>query len=86
MPDETAKLLCTLLPAGATGKGTLAYTYTSSAPQVAAVDAQGNVTGISAGTAVITVTAYNASASGAPLTAQIIITVNDTQTVHLHQR
>lgn len=41
---------------------------------------QGNVTGISAGTAVITVTADNASASGAPLTAQIIITVNDTQT------
>lgn len=77
---ETAKLLCTLLPAGATGKGTLTYAYTSSAPQVAAVDAQGNVTGISAGTAVITVTADNASASGAPLTAQIIITVNDTQT------
>ncbi len=77
---ETVKLACMLLPAGATGKGTLAYTFASSDTQVAAVDAQGNVTGISQGTAVITVTADNASASGEALMAQIVITVNNPQT------
>lgn len=75
---EVTRILCTLLPAGATGKDSLRYTYVSSDAGVASVDAAGNVTGIAKGTAVITVTAYNAAADGAALTSQVTVTVDDT--------
>ncbi len=77
---ETARLTCTLLPAGATGKETLTYTYASSDTRVATVDAQGNVTGAGQGTAVITITAHNATSGGEALTSQVTITVNGPQT------
>ena len=75
---EVTRILCTLLPAGATGKDSLRYTYVSSDAGVASVDAAGNVTGIAKGTAVITVTAYDAAADGAALTSQVTVTVDDT--------
>lgn len=74
---ETTKLIYALAPADATGMDTLKYTFTSSDPGVAKVDEAGNVTGVAKGTAVITVTAENAAAKGASLTAQVTITVNE---------
>lgn len=75
---ETVKVLTALLPAGATGTDSLMYTYESSNPAVVSVDAAGNVTGLAAGTAVITVTAHNAAYNGAVLTSQVMVTVNET--------
>ena len=47
---------------------------------MASVDAAGNVTGVSQGTAVITVTAGGAAANGAVLTSQVTVTVNEDST------
>lgn len=77
---EVTRVLCTLLPAGATGQDSLNYTYVSSDSAVASVDAAGNVTGVSQGTAVITVTAGGAAANGAVLTSQVTVTVNEDST------
>ena len=77
---EVTRVLCTLLPADATGQDSLNYTYVSSDSAVASVDAAGNVTGVSQGTAVITVTAGGAAANGAVLTSQVTVTVNEDST------
>lgn len=77
---ETARLTSMLEPADATGKKNLYYTYVSSDTNIAVVDAGGNVTAISGGTAVITVNAYNAAADKAVLTSQITVTVNPNTT------
>lgn len=75
--NETTTLGTALVPADATGKNDLSYTYTSSNPAVAVVDANGTVRGVTAGTATITVTASNAAVGGAALTSQVAITVTD---------
>lgn len=64
-----------LLPAGATGKPNLSYTFTSANPAVVSVDAAGNVTALAEGSTDIIVTASNASKSG-DISARVSVTVN----------
>jgi len=72
---QQTQIRTALLPAGATGKSSIAYYYASSNPAVATVDANGVVTAVSEGQTIITVTVTNAAKS-TNLTAQLVITVN----------
>ncbi len=67
-----------LLPAGATGKSNLSYSFASSNPAVVSVDASGNVTALGEGSAEIIVTASNAAKSG-NLVTRVFVTVNAAQ-------
>lgn len=67
-----------LLPAAATGKANLSYSFASSNPAVVSVDASGNVKALAEGSADIIVTASNAAQSG-DLVARISVTVNPVQ-------
>ncbi len=77
---ENTTVNSTFIPADATGvSDNMIYTYTSSNPAVASVDANGNINAVSAGTAVITVTVQGAAYNNAVLTSQFNITVNEVQ-------
>lgn len=69
---ETLALGCALTPADTTRR---LVTYTSDHPEIATVDAGGNVTGLASGTAVITATSAETGADGQPLTASVTVTV-----------
>jgi uncharacterized protein YjdB/subtilisin family serine protease len=53
--DETAQLTGTTLPVSVNGSSDVTFTFESSNPEVATVDAEGNVTAVAAGSATITV-------------------------------
>ena len=65
---EGVQLKATVLPADATNKG---VRWTSSAPEIAAVDSKGNVTAVNVGSAIITVTTVD----GTNLSASCQVTV-----------
>lgn len=69
---ETLALGCEFTPTNTTRR---LLTYTSDHPEIAAVDAAGNVTGIASGSAVITATSTETGADGQPLTASVTVTV-----------
>lgn len=79
-PAETAEVAvgevlmsgCDFTPSNTTRRS---LTYTSDHPEIAAVDAGGNVTGIASGTAVITAQSAETGADGQPLTASVTVTV-----------
>lgn len=69
---ETLALACEFTPADTPRRS---LTYTSDHPEIAAVDADGIVTGLTSGTAVITATSTETGADGLPLTASVTVTV-----------
>ncbi len=69
---ETLALDCEFTPADTPRRS---LTYTSDHPEIAAVDADGIVTGRTSGTAVITATSTETGADGQPLTASVTVTV-----------
>lgn len=70
---DVTNIIAGLIPANATGSD-VKYSYTSSNANIASVDTTGKVTGISPGTAVITVSAKGA-AKNKTLTAKVTINV-----------
>ena len=71
-PEESGQLTATIRPSNATANGVL---WVSSDKSIATVDQNGNFTGVSAGTASITVYASNG------LSASCVVTVNETATI-----
>lgn len=69
---ETLALACEFTPADTARRS---LTYTSDHPEIAAVDADGIVTGVASGTAVITATSTETGTDGLPLTASVTVTV-----------
>ena len=78
---QTMQIVTALQPSDATGTNSIGYTFTSSNPAVASVDGQGLITGVSAGTATITVQATGAAKNNKSVSTQIDITINATNVI-----
>jgi uncharacterized protein YjdB len=76
--DDTTRLTARALDAGGRALGRNAFTWTSSDPMIAAVDASGLVTAVANGAATITATSDGVPGTAAVSVAQVVATVTVT--------